>query len=158
MEREGEMNRELREEIERDCTRLSAAFAYHIDHREYEALANLFTPEGVWLRHGVLLSGRSEILAAMHARPANQFTRHVTTGHFFTSLTETTAASSSYNLSWASFDAEVLPGRLDLDMAMLLDFVDAYEKTPQGWLFSERITTPVLISDQIRAMLAAAHD
>lgn len=146
----------LRREIQAECVALSHAWAYHIDHKQYEALAELFVPNGVFIRTGVRLEGRAAILAAMHARPAEQFTRHVTTNFHFTEVTEGRAWATSYNMSYYTF----LPGNPPFAYApermMLLDFIDEYERTPQGWRFRLRDARAVLIPEDLRARLPAA--
>ena len=138
-----------------ECTSLCHAFAHHLDHRDYAGLAGLFTPDGVWIRHGQPLRGREQIVAVLEKRQPNQFTRHVTTGFHFTHMDETTAKSVAYNISYFSLDGTELPLRYVPDQAMVLDFIDQYVKTPHGWRFSERITKEVLIPDAVRAILAA---
>ena len=139
-------------EIEHDCMALSSAFAYHLDRRDYQALADLFAPDGVWIRHNVHLKGRKEIMAAMLQRPAEQFTRHVTTGFYFTLVDESIARSVSTNMSYFSFEAATLPAPYVPENAMLLDFVDTYIKTTAGWRFSERDTQMVLIPKEVQEM------
>jgi hypothetical protein len=139
-------------EIEHECKALSSAFAYHLDRREYQKLADLFAPDGVWIRHYVPLRGREAILAAMAERPSTQFTRHVTTGFHFTEVTETRASAVSINMSYFSFQAETLPAPYEPEKAMLLDFVDTYIKTEAGWRFLERDTRMVLIPKEVQMM------
>ena len=43
----------LRREIEAECMALSHAWAYHIDHKQYDELAQLFVPDGVFIRRWV---------------------------------------------------------------------------------------------------------
>jgi hypothetical protein len=152
------MDMAIRGSIEQECVRLSYAFAYHLDHREYDALAALFAPDGSWVRHGVRLQGRDQIVAALNERKANQFTRHVTTSFHFTEVTETRARSVAYNMSYFSLEGDKpLPLRFGPDQAMLLDFVDTCVITAAGWRFQERITTPVLLPDSVRAILTGSH-
>jgi hypothetical protein len=143
--------------IEWECTRLSAAFAYHLDRRDYEAVAALFAPDGVWIRHGVRLEGAAQIIAALEQRPVKQFTRHVTAGFHFTHVKEVSARSVSSNMSYFSFDAEVLPAPYVPEKAMLLDFVDHYAKTPEGWRFRERDTQMVFIPEEVHTMASQTH-
>jgi uncharacterized protein (TIGR02246 family) len=152
------MDQASRAEIERECTALSHAFCYNLDHRQYAALADLFTADGVWIRHGQALKGREQIIAALSKRLPNQFTRHVTTNFHFTEVTETRASAVLYNMSYFSLEGDQpLPLRYGADQSMLLDFKDVYLRTEQGWRFLERDTSPVLIPDSVRAVLAKAH-
>lgn len=150
------MDSKIRREIEAECVALSHAWAYHIDRKEYAALAELFVPDGVFVRTGVRLAGREAILAAMHARPAEQFTRHVTTNWHFTAVEADRANAVSYNQSYYAF----LPGQPPFTYApermMLLEFVDEYVRTAEGWRFRERDARAVLIPEDLKARLPAA--
>jgi hypothetical protein len=150
------MDTAIRREIEAECVALSHAWAFHIDHKQYEALADLFVPDGVFIRTGVRLEGRAAILAAMRNRPAEQFTRHVTTNFHFTEVTEGRARATFYNMSYYAF----LPGNPPFTYApermMLLDFVDQFVHTPEGWRFQERDARAVLIPEDLKARLPAA--
>jgi hypothetical protein len=150
------MDKAMRREVEAECVALSHAWAYHIDHKQYEALADLFVPDGVFIRTGVRLEGRAAILAAMHARPAEQFTRHLTTNLHFTEVTESRARATSYNMSYYAFLPCGPPFAYAPERMMLLDFVDQYVRTPAGWRFAERDARAVLIPEDLRPRLPAA--
>jgi hypothetical protein len=132
--------------IEQDCSKLCTAFAYHVDHCEFEALVELFTPDGVFVRNGHSLEGQRAIRAAYAQRPP------ATTVHFITNfhvleLTATRVRASSYGLVLhaTSVSKEVLP--FDPMGAMrTLEFIDEFQLTPAGWRFSSRDARPVLQS------------
>ena len=142
--------------FEAECVALSNAFAYHLDHKEYGALVALFAPDGTFVRTGVRLEGREKILAAMQARPVDQFTRHITTNFHFTHVDSDTARAVFYNMSYFAF----LPGNPPFAYApermMLLDFIDIYVRTPEGWRFRERDARALLIPEELRPRLPAA--
>lgn len=150
------MDKAARRNIEAECVALSNAFAYHLDHKEYAALVALFAPDGTFVRTGVRLEGREKILAAMHARPADQFTRHITTNFHFTHVDPDTARAVFYNMSYFAF----LPGNPPFayvpERMMLLDFIDSYVRTPEGWRFRERDARALLIPEELRPRLPAA--
>lgn len=147
------MNKQLQLEIEHDCIALSNAFAYHLDRREYQQLAELFAPNGVWIRHYVPLKGYAQIVKALEERPAEQFTRHMTTSFHFTEVSETQAKSVSCNMSYYSFEAQRLPAPYKPQQGMLLDFVDTFTKTDAGWRFLERDTQMVLVPPEVYSQL-----
>lgn len=60
-----------------ECIELAGRFFHYLDRRDYEEMANLFTPDGCWIRQGQTLSGRTEILARMAERPIGLVTRHL---------------------------------------------------------------------------------
>ena len=150
------MDKATRREIEAECVALSHAWAFHIDHKQYEALADLFVPDGVFIRTGVRLEGRAAILAAMHSRPAEQFTRHVTTNFHFTEVTESSARATFYNMSYYAFLPGNPPFMYAPERMMLLDFVDQFVHTPEGWRFQERDARAKLIPEDLKAKLPAA--
>lgn len=143
------MDARTRMEIEWACVGLSHAFAYHMDRRNYAEVAALFTPDGLFVRHDHPLRGRAQIIEALETRPAEQFTRHVTTSHHFIEVGETRARAVMFNVSYFSFDAAVLPAAYDPANALLLDFTDVYEKTREGWRFAERVTSAVFLAKSL---------
>ena len=150
------MDQAIRREIEAACVALSNAFAYHLDHKQYPELVALFAPTGTFVRTGVRLEGREKILAAMQQRPADQFTRHVTTNFHFTTVEHDNARAVFYNQSYFMFTPEQPPYAYSPQRMMLLDFIDVYTRTPEGWRFLERDARPILIPDELRSRLPAA--
>lgn len=150
------MDRQTRREIEAECVSLSHAFAYHLDHKEYDALAALFVPDGTFVRTGVRLEGRERILATMRQRPADQFTRHVTTNFHFTHVEDDLARGVFYNLSYFAFTPAKPPFAYEPQRMMLLDFIDTYTRTPEGWRFLERDARALMIPEELRPRLPAA--
>lgn len=139
--------------IEHACTALSHAFAHHLDQRDYAGVAAQFADNGVWIRHGKRLEGPGQILEAMNQRPANQFTRHLTTNVHFIAVGPERARASVYNISYFSFDVTELPGTFEPAQQMLIEFEDSYVNTADGWKILERDTRPLLIPDSMRAAM-----
>lgn len=150
------MDHATRRAIEADCIALSHAFAYHLDQKEYPALAALFAPNGCFVRTGVRLEGPGQILATMSQRPAEQFTRHITTNFHFTQVGEGAARAVVYNVSYFSSPESALPLDYDPKRVMLLDFIDSYIRTPQGWRFLERDARVLLVPEEAKAKLPQA--
>lgn len=152
------MNKLTQIEIEHDCRTLIQAFSYYLDQRDYEALAALFAPGGVWIRHGVRQEAPQQLIAALQQRPSTQFTRHLTTSTHFLEVSESNARAVSYNLSYFTLKPlPKLPMRYEPDNVLLLDFNDTFIKTPEGWRFLERVSPEIMVSDDVRAILAAHH-
>ncbi|HUA25032.1 MAG TPA: nuclear transport factor 2 family protein [Steroidobacteraceae bacterium] len=147
------MDLKSRREIETECVALSHAFAYHLDHKNYEELAALFVPRGAFIRTGVRLVGHAQILATLRQRPAEQFTRHVTTNFHFTRVEESMATGVFYNLSYFAFTAQSTPLPFDPQRVMVLDFLDTFVKTADGWRFLEREARPMMIPEELRSRL-----
>ena len=132
-----------------NCVDLSNAFAFFLDRRDYEALADLFVEDGVWTRYGIDLRGRRNIVAELDKRPANQFTRHVTVGHHFTEVTDERAAAMSTNVSFFSFHGGEPPFPVVAGDMIVLDFEDVFAKTSAGWRFVSRTSHPLLVPDAL---------
>lgn len=64
------------------------ALISHLDNRRYEALADLFTPAGRWLRQGRWFEGRQAILGALESRPKDMRVRHVLTNILVTDFAD----------------------------------------------------------------------
>ena len=150
------MNQAMRREIEAECVALSNAFAYHLDHKEYDALVALFTPDGTFVRTGVRLEGQEKILATMRNRPAEQFTRHITTSFHFTAVEPDRASAVFYNQSYYAFLPGDPPYVYVAERMMLLDFIDQFVRTSKGWRFRERDARAVLIPEDLKSRLPAA--
>lgn len=150
------MNRSIQREIEADCSALSYAFAYHLDQKNYAALASLFAQDGCFVRMGVRLGGPEKILEHLSERPADQFTRHITTNFHFTHVGEDRANAVVYNVSYFSFPESRLPLEYLPQQVMLLDFVDTYTRTALGWRFLERDARALLIPEEVKSRLPPA--
>jgi hypothetical protein len=142
-----------RREIESECVRLSNAFAYHLDHKNYEDLVALFVPHGTFIRTGVHLEGHAQILSKLRERPADQFTRHITSNFHFSHIDESTAKGVFYNLSYFAFTAQSTPLEYDPQRVMLLDFLDTYVNTHSGWRFLQREARAMMIPAELRDRL-----
>ena len=59
------------------CAMLVARYGHLADRRAHRAFADLFAPEGEWIRPGMHLRGREEIFRFMESRPPQALTRHV---------------------------------------------------------------------------------
>lgn len=146
------MNPSHRLEIENACRSLSHAFGYHLDRKDFVRLADQFADTGVWIRLGVRLTGHSEIIDAMNARPSNQLTRHLTTNVHFTELGPDHAHGVVSYISYFASDADTLPLTLRPDQAMVIDFHDTYIRTAGGWKIDVRETQPVFVPESMRAI------
>jgi hypothetical protein len=74
------MDSNAQREIEWDCTQPVTAFYGLLDDKRYDALVELFTQDGVWVRLGQDLVGKDRIRAAMAGRDT-WITLHVLGGH-----------------------------------------------------------------------------
>jgi ketosteroid isomerase-like protein len=128
--------------VERACERLVLDFAFFSDHRDYEALASLFTPDGTMARpSGAPLSGRAAILDAYRSRPADRMTRHICTNIRITVESPERARGFTYALLYTA-NANEPPERhlgIKADAShMVGEFEDDFVRTEDGWRIASR--------------------
>ena len=119
------------------CTQVTHAFAYHIDHGEFEEVVNLWTPDGVFDRLGEVLQGQEAIRTAMRDRP-KVTTRHVFTNFHFHRIEEDEAEATVLCMSFHSlepFDGKPLV--YGTAQGRLIEFRERYVRTADGWKFAE---------------------
>jgi len=115
------------------CTALCRAYCTHADAGEADALANLYTPDGVFDRLGQLIAGREAIRKVIAGRPPGVWTRHV---------------CSNIKIEIGA-DGRSAGGRCDLQMQrgregvaeveqVRAKYSDRFVLTEEGWRFSLR--------------------
>lgn len=125
---------DARDRVERACRRLAQAFVAHLDAGRYEAVAALFTADGVLHRvSGEALRGRADI-ARLLRRPAGQAViHHASPVHVaLTGANEATGTSSF--LAFAATPA-------DRSTAVRIAAIwhDRYRREQGEWRIAERI-------------------
>ena len=132
--------------IESECSRLCLRFARHLDNGEFEAMFEMFTPEGVFDRVGQILRGPDQMRAAFGTRPAGVRSRHVVTNIDFLEVSAEEAEARIYNLSFhAVGDTGVGPLTYAAENARFIDFHDHYRLTDHGWRFASRTAGVVFV-------------
>jgi SnoaL-like domain len=115
------------------CVRLVAGFAYLVDQRRYDELADLFTDDGVFERPGTRAQGRAGILAFMAARPETMDTRHVCSVPFFEELTADRASLRTYvTMFHGQADPQGGPTAV-AGSAGVVEFHDICVRAADGW-------------------------
>lgn len=130
------------QEIQREesaCAALTVRFFHHLDRREYDKLAALFAPDGVWLRQGVPIVGTGALLDMLHARPADLTTRHLV-ANIVVDRPDPRTAIVHYELTVYSADANS-PGRL----RSLMSGQDRLERDGDGWRIRLKRADPVFV-------------
>jgi hypothetical protein len=140
------MDNHVRMEIEWECRTLSDALAYFLDHRRYEDLVALFTPDGVFDRLGHVSRGRESLLQALRERATNITTRHLTANYYFSQVDEKIAKAVVYNVTYVGDggDDRPLPQEHRFARSVFIEFADIYRKTPEGWRIAERIGKTII--------------
>jgi hypothetical protein len=134
------------EAIRAACENLCIAFSYHLDHGDFEAVVQMFTEDGVFVRNGEPLKGHEAIRQAYLQRPAAT-TMHIVSNFHLLECTDSTARASVYN--FVAFALTVSDQVLKFDPASairILEFHDRFELTSDGWRFSYRDARPMLQS------------
>jgi hypothetical protein len=110
------------------------------DHRDYDALADLFTEDGVYARPtapDAPISGREVIRAAYHARPRGKISRHITSNAVVEVQSATEATGFSYVVLYNAVETE---GVAKADPVQLIGaFRDRFALVDGAWKIKERI-------------------
>ncbi|TDU28243.1 SnoaL-like protein [Panacagrimonas perspica] len=115
------------------CETLCKAYGPHADAGEADALANLYTPDGLFDRLGQPIVGRDAIRQVIAGRPSGVWTKHV---------------CSNVRIEIAP-DGRTATGRVDLDMErgqqgvekvdrIRAEYFDQFVLTDEGWRFAVR--------------------
>jgi ketosteroid isomerase-like protein len=122
-----------------ECERLIHLYSMLNDAGDFQAMADLFTPDGVFARPSqgdVLIRGRDNILAAYTARPP-RFTRHMITTVVVTVVDADAATAHSYLSLHSGQPGESLPRAAESGY-MIGDFHDRLVRVDGEWKFQER--------------------
>jgi ketosteroid isomerase-like protein len=127
------------------CRQTIVEFAHRLDHREFDAAADCFTLDGVWLRHGERLQGREEILATIGKRSEAVVERHL----FTTIDVRVLSAERAKCVSYVTILRGSAQPNSDLvaisQPAGMADFSDDLVLTPRGWRIAERSARQVFV-------------
>jgi SnoaL-like domain len=131
-------------EIRLALEELNAAFAYHLDHNDVDALVALFAPDALYTHGDRRSSGRAEIEALFRKRSAGgpRTARHLYSGLRLSIDSRRTATGHSVCLSFAGDGLPPLPAIPFL----VADFDDVYVRDDAGqWRFRERHISRVFV-------------
>jgi hypothetical protein len=134
-------------DLQHQLAALSYAFAFHIDHGQFEELVQLFTEDGVLDRAGPVHRGHEELREAMRAR-GDVTTRHLMTNFHFTAIGADEASGVVQAFVYhgeGSFDGSA-PLVYGATQGRLVELRDRYRLTDAGWRFAERVATPVFVA------------
>lgn len=136
------MNVAERLQIEEACRRLSLEFARLNDDGQYEALAALFTEDGVLCRPlapELALRGRAAILADMRRKPADALSHHVCSNILVDVLADDEAVGSTYFTVYLQHGGVSRDRPFDFTGTVHVGvYADRYRLTGEGWRISER--------------------
>jgi hypothetical protein len=124
-------------DTERKCAALIAAFPYHLDHRQYDRLVDLFTPDGTFERPGIATKGHGELRQMLDKRPTSIATCHVCGPTVFTSVSADSASAVTY---FCLYQAQIpVDGFPSYDRpAAVAEYHDTFTRIDTGWRFASR--------------------
>jgi hypothetical protein len=123
-----------------ECERLIHLYAMLNDAGDFNAMAEMFTDDGVFARPSqgeVLIRGKAAILAAYTSRPP-RFTRHLITSVVVTVEDQDNARAHSYLSLHTGQPGEGLPRPAE-PTYLIGDFKDRFVRLDGVWKFRERL-------------------
>jgi hypothetical protein len=149
------LDESARNAIERDCTRLVLASIRAFDERDFRSYAELFAPDGVFVRANLPqepLNGRAEILAALAARPASRITRHLCTNIEIEAIDARHARGRCYLLLYAADVAvpESALGRRAESPQRIGEYHDEFVQIGADWRIARRVGRLIFHADGAR--------
>jgi hypothetical protein len=123
-----------------ECERLIHLYSMLNDAGDFQAMADMFTDDGVFARPSqgeVLIRGKAAILEAYTSRPA-RFTRHLITTVVVTVEDAENARAHSYLSLHTGQPGEGLPRPAETGF-LIGDFKDRFVRYNNAWKFSERL-------------------
>ncbi len=137
------MDDQKRRNIEDECTKLSIAYARHVDFKEYDQFVQLFAPDGELNVSGRPIRGRDKIAKSVSLRPVDLRSRHVLTNIYINVIDENQAEGLSY-LTLYRHTGEGLEGddqgpRIIPGPSSVGHYADKFIRTEEGWRFASRV-------------------
>jgi hypothetical protein len=137
------MNDERKRIVRADCADLATRFYYLIDRKRYREAADLFAPEGKFVRMGEPLVGPDQVHAALARPDPGKVVRHL--------VSNMVVEAGAPDRATIGYDLAVLihrgpPGDAVPPvppLAYMRDCVDEVIATPAGWRIIEKRTAPV---------------
>ena len=127
------MKPDERRAVEMDVGWIVPRFFMHLDNQEFDRLADLLAPDGVWHRAGKELRGRAMLLAAMDARGATRRTRHLITNLIVDAIDADHAEAVFYSTAFVCTDAApdvIAPMELPSSIGT---YRATFVRMPDGW-------------------------
>jgi hypothetical protein len=150
------MDAQQRSLIESQLTQLNYASAYFMDHGEFEAMINLFTPDAVFDRVGTVHHGHDEIRQGMAERPP-MTTRHLLVNMYYPEVSADSAVGVISAITYhgvASPDGEAVGYATQNGRA--IDFRDSYVRVDGVWKIASRAARVVFTPSDWPGTFASA--
>lgn len=126
--------------IEHQCARLSDLYCEHLDHRNPDAFARLFTEDASYKPaiQPTPIVGREDILRWIHSYPKDRFVRHLATNRLVEPIDGNSARGTSYALTFREPNPREGAISIRSMPRALVEYVDTYRRTEDGWKFASR--------------------
>jgi uncharacterized protein (TIGR02246 family) len=126
-------------DIRQACADVANRFFRCLDRQQYDELADLFAPDGAWIRQGAELRGREAIVAVLAQRPAALVTRHLVSNVWVDVVTED-AAHVHYDVSVYAQTGTSTPRH-----AQILSGIDRLIRVGDAWRIDRKEAQPALV-------------
>ena len=126
-------------DIRQACTDVASRFFRCLDRRQYDELADLFAPDGAWIRQGAELRGRDAIVATLVQRPANLVTRHLLS-NVWVDIVTPESVHVHYDVSVYTQSGTSPPRH-----AQILSGVDRMIRVRDAWRIERKEAQPALV-------------
>jgi hypothetical protein len=137
------MEYEAQRKIEDECTKLSIAYARHVDFKEYDRFVQLFAEDGELNTTGRVVKGWEKLSRFIAARPAGLRSRHVLTNIHINVIDEDHAEGISYATIYRhtgeGVDANDQSPRIISGPSSIGHYADRFVRTNEGWRFASRV-------------------
>lgn len=130
--------------IQDACMRLSLRYAFALDHRDYEAFANVFAPDALWNGPpGQSCDSREAIRRFLAKRDPRVRKRHVVSNFLIEVLDERSARGVVYWTEYVHPDAPGDEPAVFSGANALGEYRDDYVRLGDEWFIARRITQRV---------------
>ncbi len=134
--------------MQRACEKLVIDSATFNDHKDWPALAGLYTQDGTVQRpNGEVIRGRAEIEASYAAGPTNRLTRHAC-ANLRVHVDSSCEAHATTVVIIYFCDANNTPnGHMGIranESHLIGEFEDTFQRTEDGWRISARIARMIM--------------
>jgi len=126
-------------DIRQACTDVASRFFRCLDRRQYDELADLFAPDGAWIRQGAELRGRDAIVTALAQRPAALVTRHLLS-NVWVDIVTAEIAHVHYDVSVYAQSGTSPPRH-----AQILSGLDGLIRVRDAWRIERKEAQPALV-------------
>ena len=128
-------SRPVEDAVHHQIERIIYLFFRYLDDQQYDELAALFAPEGVWHRAGKALRGPNGVREAMAQRPAGFTTRHIITNIVIDATSSNHVHASYYMTVFMHEGAERATKQVPLELPLHVSVFDqTFIRSGSGWL------------------------